>query len=177
MCDVGTDVVGVEGRGGELVVRIRVEVEQSVSSTVREAGEHLEKARQELARLVAAIREDEEGVADAERLLDRLTVGRRRERLEVDAVRNEPALDAAACGHVHPVAAHRHRNVDLAQTLDPARRQKAVPGVAVDREVEDPRRLRELELAPDVGSGEVRQPPHVGERDDGVRPVTEQVRI
>ena len=81
------------------------------------------------------------------------------------------AVDTAASGNLASVVAHRHGNVDLLQEVDPAARQEPVRGLAVDREVEDPGRFGELELPANVRRREVRQPPDVCERDDGVRPV------
>ena len=177
MPHVGPDVVGVVRRVRELVIRVGVEMKDGVGTTLGEARECVEKPREQLPRLVAAVREDDETVLEAELPLRCLTVVRRRERLEVDAVRDQLGVDAAALGDVATVTAHRHRNVDLPQQLDPARRQEPIGRLAVDWEVEDPRRLDQLELTAHVRRGEGRKPPHVRKSDDGVGTMTEEERV
>jgi hypothetical protein len=130
MAEVGADVVRVAVRVRKVVVGIGMQVERRVGPVSGEAGEDVEEARKELARLVATVGEDHERVAEAGPRLRPRAIGRRRERIEVDAVGDQVARDPAARGDLTAVPAHRDRDVDLVQQLDPARRQQAVRGLA-----------------------------------------------
>src|SRR5262245_26269281 len=169
MAHVGAYVIRVILRLRKLIVGIGVQMQQRVRAPGGEPCKYVEQARQQLARLIATVGERQEFTLRADPSLGLLAVRWRTEDVQINAVRDVLARNPALIRNPLPVAAHRNRNIHLAQQFGPTGRKSLFSCGAVNWEVEHPGSVCQFHLPAYVRSSEERQPPYVGQSDDGVR--------
>src|SRR5258708_24642337 len=95
MSNMRRHVVGMYDRVSDLVVQIRMQVQESIGPLRCESGEDIEQARQHLARLIAAVRKHYESPFIPELRFGSLAALRWLKDVQVHAVGNVFALNAA----------------------------------------------------------------------------------
>jgi hypothetical protein len=148
---IGAQPVAAERAGGGDIVRITVEVGDHVRLVARERLDDVEcarpeLARPELARLVACVRQHDERALVPEPGLGCPFVNRRREHVQITAVRDVGGLDAAAGQDPDPEPARGHRHVGGPQDSHRAGRQATGRVCRADRVVEHPARAQPVQL-------------------------------
>ncbi len=173
---VGAQVVGVV-RGVPAVVGVRVQVQHGVRTALGERGEHVQQARQHLARLVAAVRQDHEPPGQPDGGLGALAVAGRPEHRQVHAVRLVLDRDGVPRRDRDAVAAHGDRQVHVAEHGGPVRGQPPVGPGTVDGEVQDHRHRVQVHQTADLRGDDLRHPGDVREQHDRVGPAFEEVGV
>jgi hypothetical protein len=118
-----------------------------VGPLLGETREDLQQTGQHLARLIAAVGEDNKLSLEAHASLCFFPVAGRAKNVESNTVRNVLAGDPAVPHNALPIPAHGHRYVDLVQEVEPTGWKSFTFSVAVNREVQEPGRVRHLHLA------------------------------
>jgi hypothetical protein len=137
--DVGSKIVGI-GRGARYwILGIGVQVQHHIVFIGGKASEDLERARQQLTRLVAGIGQHHEPALIAQRPFGGRFVGRGLEDTRINAVRDIRRRHPVRLRDVAAVLAHGDRQIHRLQDLHHTRGQVTITQIGADRVVHHPR--------------------------------------